>query len=1130
MRIDVPQAIIDSSELTSQTIANDAEPYLHIELERTTIELSDLDFAEKRRVRKTIANTISDIDVAVKHPSLYGEDTEMWCAYIRQGGLRCRHAINRANLREVDWEGITFNINADSCAITFRSKIGEVNGTKYYATLEDKPLIFYTSSGALHCLNLNLKSTDEGYNTVIEASNVTDVAISREIKDSTMNKAVLVLAYLQSGAVKVRKLIEGEWSASETVFSSASAVNINTIPEEVTLIANVSNSIQYKIGTLSNGTFSWDGGHTAKSGVSGTGAYHAFIEEAAMYYADSGLKYELGVDAEKTLSDTSGYAEVKIDTTKGIGAFYMLTLVHSSNHDYITLYYYCYKKDVSNFLDRASCGYQVDNPITQFNITLKNLSDVHFTSDATLFSPSIRIRPYLRFGDSPELLIGNYYIDDVNWRYAGTSVELSARNGVATRLNDQTFDEDMDFDDSASSVIIEILTHFGFDDMEYEIDPQATLVDIKISAKASDTGLKILQDIGDLLTDPATAGKEWGMVEYIEWDNRSVLTIGYSDFLNDSQPVRHFQFDGMSDAFSKSVNRTIDGVYTHVRCTGTDSNKRELDAVVAEVNTWKYWTPGQHRTYHAEKIEGTTQEALEEYAQTLATQLRLTGRTMAYKLPLRIQMTIGDVAEIVDEDGDAEKLGIITEVTHSFGTSGFFTEFTITSGGDNTDDAGYSYSKASKGLNGDNRRKRISDFITQKSKQIAGNALEGSGSSDISGGEDFVETIRNIGFRLLDEPSAVEVEYDEINNQVSLNWSDPANIATDEPCPATWAGTVIVRKENSAPLHRWDGTLIVDSTTRDGYSVNALEDSTVERGKTYYYGIFPYDTKGDYRYTKVSKVFIAPIVVPRIMSLIVNQTTITVNYSVESGYSYDYITLVYKKNSAPADKTDGTTVSLSASDTNIEITELDEETTYYFKIFAQVTGQSEELESNTENATTSEWHYRTYTLFANGQFNADLLFTDEFDFNEYYDEGSNDIWTRGFLKNYVGATKCIYAHQSNNGQPFTLSNDIIHRNQITLNNNVSYYGIPIRRANYYAVKVKANVGFYYAGVNSFLVILANKVENDTVREVSDGIDYTSGAWVEKTVNILDLNGCDFICLGAGGAAVDVSEITLIERY
>jgi len=136
---------------------------------------------------------------------------------------------------------------------------------------------------------------------------------------------------------------------------------------------------------------------------------------------------------------------------------------------------------------------------------------------------------------------------------------------------------------------------------------------------------------------------------------------------------------------------------------------------------------------------------------------------------------------------------------------------------------------------------------------------QGGGSSSVVTSEDFVERIRNIGFRLLDEPSNVSVEFDEENQQVELKWTDPADISTNEPCPATWAGTVVVRKEDSAPLHRWDGTLIIDSTTRDEYAETPLVDDTIEAGKQYYYGIFPYHIYlqhashpiKHYRYTKV---------------------------------------------------------------------------------------------------------------------------------------------------------------------------------------------------------------------------------------------------------------------------------------
>lgn len=137
-----------------------------------------------------------------------------------------------------------------------------------------------------------------------------------------------------------------------------------------------------------------------------------------------------------------------------------------------------------------------------------------------------------------------------------------------------------------------------------------------------------------------------------------------------------------------------------------------------------------------------------------------------------------------------------------------------------------------------------------------------SGGSGYGGEINFVETIRNIGFRLLDEPTNVNVFYDTEAGEVSIKWTDPGNIATAEPVTATWNGTVVVRKAGSVPLHRWDGDLIVNSTTRNQYSLTALIDDTISANTTYFYGIFPYDEKGYYRYTKVVSVEVGELPPP----------------------------------------------------------------------------------------------------------------------------------------------------------------------------------------------------------------------------------------------------------------------------
>lgn len=119
----------------------------------------------------------------------------------------------------------------------------------------------------------------------------------------------------------------------------------------------------------------------------------------------------------------------------------------------------------------------------------------------------------------------------------------------------------------------------------------------------------------------------------------------------------------------------------------------------------------------------------------------------------------------------------------------------------------------------------------------------------------FCEIIRNVGHRVLDEPSGVMAEYDVSNGIAKFKWTDPDDLTDAKPITCTWAGTIVIRKEDSAPKNIYDGEIIVDSTTRDAYKNTWLEDNTIEENKKYYYGIFPYhiapDGKQWVRFTKV---------------------------------------------------------------------------------------------------------------------------------------------------------------------------------------------------------------------------------------------------------------------------------------
>lgn len=157
--------------------------------------------------------------------------------------------------------------------------------------------------------------------------------------------------------------------------------------------------------------------------------------------------------------------------------------------------------------------------------------------------------------------------------------------------------------------------------------------------------------------------------------------------------------------------------------------------------------------------------------------------------------------------------------------------------------------------------KKQPKYVIDQSTSHAGDSdqgvdgAEGVATIDDERDRHFCEIIRNLGYRVLDEPSAVECKYDDGNMNVKFKWTDPDDFVDAEPETATWAGTIVVRKEGSRPLHEWDGDVIVDSTTRDAYKNTYLVDNTIEEDKQYYYGIFPYHIKNGKRWTRFTKVF-----------------------------------------------------------------------------------------------------------------------------------------------------------------------------------------------------------------------------------------------------------------------------------
>ena len=84
------------------------------------------------------------------------------------------------------------------------------------------------------------------------------------------------------------------------------------------------------------------------------------------------------------------------------------------------------------------------------------------------------------------------------------------------------------------------------------------------------------------------------------------------------------------------------------------------------------------------------------------------------------------------------------------------------------------------------------------------------------------------------------------SGKVYVKWTDPSDLVVSGATLASWGGTQLVRKAGSAPKSRRDGTVVLDSKTRNSYETSYFCDSGLSNGVTYYYKFFPYTTNGSY--------------------------------------------------------------------------------------------------------------------------------------------------------------------------------------------------------------------------------------------------------------------------------------------
>lgn len=458
------------------------------------------------------------------------------------------------------------------------------------------------------------------------------------------------------------------------------------------------------------------------------GVAHYFTEEAQSLYlkggiADKVLTIEEGHWEDATAGDEEVISDVEYSQSSwhhpATGSLYG-TAILEGDDDILYLLRYTYMKDMGTLITSANYRVQVDNPIVQVNADIKNYDSDAFIKDQTLFMPGAKIQLGIAMGDSDVFMLGETYIDQVDFEYNKKSVAMSSRNRIGHYLSEQQILQKGKKTDTATNLCKWVFDEIGLD--RYEIEENSTSYTLEYSP--SDTGLKLLQDISDMVSG-YESGTDWNFEEMAD----GTIIVGFNGFRGSYLPKSVFKFTE-SELFKRTSNKSIDGAYSKIYATGKTSGGTDLTPVIENVETFPYWTVPSGKTYFAPELDNTTQEKLADYAKTLAKQMKRTGLNETYHCTIRPQLLVGDYAT-----ADGKDIGIINQITHTFSEKGFVTEFVADSGGDKqalltrsaSDEKVYTSARRNKGTN---RNRRLIDFI----KTTATDAIRTSGGESGGGG------------------------------------------------------------------------------------------------------------------------------------------------------------------------------------------------------------------------------------------------------------------------------------------------------------------------------------------------------------------------------------------------------------
>lgn len=406
---------------------------------------------------------------------------------------------------------------------------------------------------------------------------------------------------------------------------------------------------------------------------------HFANTQAQLFYLDGGELYGAPTRMidEGIWSDAEFREGVKVSPDVGMSNFELKVIpgwgmvggYKTADKHKLIIYEFAFEMDI--YLNDGSIKHSIDDPVSSFTLQLENPDtknpehpgNVAINEENSLLSPGAKVNFKFKMGDSDDYDMGIFYVDRSNFVLKSETASVDGRNLIGKALKDQTLDENYR---TGFKYIHEIIENMFLDSYlnadQYLIETSSKKHRFNFDRKTDI--LTALEEIFKIATD-------WKISELVD----GTLVVGsptYAGF-----PLNHtYTFYRNKDIFSREITRDDMGAYRRV-CVHTSDYSIEI---YKEVQAFTGWNSQSNKTLYVQVPDGTRNSEATSYADEIASRLSNVGKIESFTGPFRPHLLCGDEAVIVNDAG-MKTLGLITEITHNFGKSGYYTRFTVDSGG-----------------------------------------------------------------------------------------------------------------------------------------------------------------------------------------------------------------------------------------------------------------------------------------------------------------------------------------------------------------------------------------------------------------------------------------------------------------